>query len=130
MLFIKTKLDKSLIAGIGLIADQFIPKGTLIWRFEEGFDIRYESNYPDKLPEIAKEYFLSHAYNDPAVNKWVMCGDDAKYINHSDNPNVIVTEERFNGETLAVASRDIAVGEELTINYRSFDSDPFYGFNK
>jgi len=33
MFLVKTYLDKSKIRGIGLFADEFIPKGTLIWKF-------------------------------------------------------------------------------------------------
>ena len=36
MLLVKTKIKSSEIAGIGLFADEFIPKGTCTWRFRGG----------------------------------------------------------------------------------------------
>ncbi len=38
MLLVKTKIGQSNISGIGVFADEFIPKGTVIWRYQEGFD--------------------------------------------------------------------------------------------
>jgi SET domain-containing protein len=40
MLLVKTRLDRSQISGIGLYADEFIPKGTIIWRFTPGLDLK------------------------------------------------------------------------------------------
>ena len=39
MLLVKTKIGPSKIAGIGLFADEFIAKGTPVWKFEPGFDL-------------------------------------------------------------------------------------------
>ena len=44
-----------------------------------------------------------------------MCIDDARFMNHSADPN---THEK--GQS-SIASRDIAAGEELTCNYGNFD---------
>ena len=45
-----------------------------------------------------------------------LCGDHAKHMNHSDDPNLLDLETN-------VAARDIAAGEELTCNYYIFDLD-------
>jgi uncharacterized protein len=124
MLLIKTKIEASKISGTGLFANQFIPKGTKIWKFQPGFDLETEKNELDKLPEIAKKSFLKYAYFNSDTNKYILCFDDARFFNHSDNPNCI--EEKYSeeeGEGITVAARDIQKGEELTSNYREYDAD-------
>ena len=39
MLLVKTYLDKSLIHGVGVFADEFIKKGTLMWEFNPLIDV-------------------------------------------------------------------------------------------
>ena len=39
MLLVDARAGLSEIHGIGLIAQEFIPKGTCIWKFQEGFDL-------------------------------------------------------------------------------------------
>ena len=46
--------------------------------------------------------------------------DDARYMNHADDPNF-----GFLSENEAVALRDIAAGEELTCDYNAFFEDGF-----
>ncbi|MBI2056829.1 SET domain-containing protein [Candidatus Pacearchaeota archaeon] len=117
MLLVKTYLDKSKIQGIGLFADEFIPKGTLIWKFAPGFDFVLTKKDLDKLPEIAKVWVLHFGYYDANEGGYVICVDDARFFNHSENPN---TDNPPEGWT--VANKDIHKGEELTHNY--FDFDP------
>ena len=55
-----------------------------------------------------------HAYMaDGAI---CLCADNARHINHSDNPNVHVGDEN----AFDYALRDIAAGEEITENYLRF----------
>jgi hypothetical protein len=55
MLLVKTRLGQSLISGIGLFADQFIPKDTIIWKFTEGVDVKIPD---ERVAELEKEYPL------------------------------------------------------------------------
>ena len=48
-----------------------------------------------------------------------MNNDDARFYNHSNDPNTAWNEEQ-NAE---VAIRDIAVNEEITCDYREWDDD-------
>lgn len=124
MLLIKTKIEASKINGTGLFANQFVPAGTTIWKFQLGFDLKIDKSELDKLPEIAKESFLKYAYFNSTTNKYILCFDDARFFNHSDNPNCI-EEKAPDGEEegITVAARDIQQGEELTSNYRDYDAD-------
>lgn len=129
MLLVKTRIDKSPIAGIGLFADEFIPKGTYIWRFKTGFDIRVNEDYPDSLPGPAKAFFQTYAYQNPKTKKYVLCSDNSRFFNHSNTPNTHCVKDPEDEETADVAARDIEPGEELTVDYREFDTDPTYGFS-
>lgn len=130
MLLVKTKIASSPLAGIGLFADQFIPKGTYIWRFKKGFDLRFGNNYIDTLQEPSKSFFLTYAYQNPKTLNYVLCSDNARFFNHSDSPNTHCVEDPDDEDTADIASRDIQEGEELTVDYRKFDANPFYGFDK
>ncbi|MBM3261792.1 SET domain-containing protein [Candidatus Kaiserbacteria bacterium] len=129
MLLVKTKIKASPIAGTGLFADEFIPKGTFIWRFKKGFDMRVGKDYPDTLQEPAKSFFSTYAYQNPQTLHYVLCADDARFVNHSDNPNTHCTEDSDDEDSATIASRDIKEGEELTEDYREFDTNPFGGFD-
>ena len=89
MLLVKTKIGQSKINSIGLFADQFIEKGTTIWKFQQGFDLRVGKDELDNLSESAKAQFLKYAYLNPDTQKYILCFDDARFFNHSDEPNSI-----------------------------------------
>ena len=48
------------------------------------------------------------------------CGDNAKYVNHSETPNGITSPENYE---LEIAGVDINIGDEITSNYCSYDID-------
>jgi hypothetical protein len=58
-----------------------------------------------------------HAFVSIVDGTYVLCSDNAKFMNHSDEPNV-----DSGGVTEDVALRDIQPGEELTCDYRLFDA--------
>lgn len=113
---VKTYIDKSEIEGIGLFAGEFIPKGTLIWKFS-GLDTQYtEQQLKDlQLTELEKAYFKRYEFG-IGEDLYIFCSDDAKYCNHSDNPNTEGYPEQY-------ALRDINIGEEITCNYGWINDD-------
>lgn len=121
MILIKTKIGTSTLkgVGIGLFADQFIPKGTMTWKYHPKFDTAYTEEDVQNMSEPARKIFLHYAYYDIHQNKYILCFDDQRFINHSKEPNII-SETEFD-----VASRDIQPGEELFCDYRSFEKDYF-----
>ena len=59
---------------------------------------------------------LPQAYTDVVTGNFILCSDDAKYMNHSDTPNT-----RTEGHQ-TVATADIQPGQEITCNYFEFDA--------
>lgn len=120
MLLIKTKIGPSKIHGIGLFADQNIAKDTPIWKFQPGFDIKIDKSELKKLSNPARKAFLHYDYLNLQTKKHILCFDDARFFNHSDFPNVLALNSD-DEEGVDVAARDIQKGEEMTIDYKSYD---------
>jgi hypothetical protein len=114
---VKTRLDKSPIHGVGVYADEFIAKGTRTWEFTPGFDVVLTKEEVEKLPPLAQAEMSIHAFVSIVDGTYVLCSDNAKFMNHSDEPNI-----DSGGVTEDVALRDIQPGEELTCDYRLFDA--------
>ena len=121
MLLVDTELRSSPIHGIGVFSRQFIPAGTVVWTFTPGFDLEIDPPEVERLAPPARDQFLKYSYLDVLTGKYVLCFDDGRFFNHSDQPNVIdgVTPETAQS---SVAVKDIAPGEELTCDYRTFDA--------
>jgi SET domain-containing protein len=125
MLLVRTRLEKSAVHGIGLFADQFIPKGTTLWRFHPTVDTKHSL---DQLSEVAPpslEQLRRYTYREKYSGLYVLCGDDARFFNHAKNPNCIDVDDGQEGITVAV--RDIQPGEEMTCDYALFDLDLIEG---
>lgn len=115
MLIVKTKIGPSKIDGIGLFAVEDILKGTMIWKFDPKIDRLLSEEEIARLAEPLQERFHNYAFFDKKYCKYMFCGDDGRFFNHSDNPNC---DDGIDDVTIAL--RDIKEGEELTVNYRSF----------
>jgi len=122
MLLVKTRVDKSKIHGIGLFADQDIPKGTNVWTFVEGFDRVYTDAQYKKLPKAAQEFIQHYGYR--ADGEILLTVDHDCYTNHSDNANTVYRDGYM------VAKRAIKKGEEITSDYRIFDAELCAAFLK
>ncbi len=121
MLLVKTFLDKSTIHGIGLFAAERIRRGTVIWRLTPGVDVLLGPEQIEALPAASRWQIEKYTYLDRMLGRFVLCGDDARFFNHSDDPNCHDHPDAEGGFT--VAARDIAPGEELTSDYASFDAN-------
>lgn len=118
MLCVKTTIGPSKIAGIGLFADEPIAKGTAVWKFEPLLDLLLSKEEVSRLSGSAQQQFHNYAFFDKKYGKYMLCGDDGRFFNHSLTPNC---DERI--EDITIALRDIALGEELTVNYKDFYGD-------
>jgi uncharacterized protein len=90
-----------------------VPYGTIIWEFRAGFDLRLTEEDLRRLAPPAVEQVLKYSYIEGG--HYVLCTDDARFFNHAEHPNTDDTSGR------TIAARDIAAGEELTADYRTFD---------
>jgi SET domain-containing protein len=120
MLLIPTRIGPSNISGIGLFASEPIKKHTLVWKYFSKLDIKMSKEEIDAIPRIARDAFLHYCYHSVTTHNYILCFDDARFINHSDTPNLIDDPQEDGG---VLAARDICIDEELTSDYRIFDED-------
>ena len=120
MLLVKTYIAVSSVHGVGLFAAEPIPKATVIWRFDERIDRRFTKKEREDLPELTRTFLARFSYPEtPGSDVYLLDGDHARFMNHSDVPNT-------DCETDTIALRDIAAGEELLCNYNQFDPDKLW----
>jgi SET domain-containing protein len=122
MLLVPTRLAQSPLHGLGVFAVAPIQKGTPVWRFAPGLDMAFEVGIVDTLPQHVRQFFAHYGYLDRHVKRIVLCFDDARFVNHSDAPNLF-TDYVQDPYGLDVALRDIAAGEELTMDYGGFEEE-------
>jgi SET domain-containing protein len=123
MMMVKTRLAQSAIEGLGLFAQEDIPKGTVTWRFVPGFDQTFTAEDIANLPEPAHQEMLRYTYFHQRTGRYVACLDNARFMNHDDKPNTAGAYDHEADEGYDVATRDIKKGEELTCDYATFDAD-------
>lgn len=111
MLRINARKGPSRIHGFGLIAQEFIPAGSVIWEFVDGFDLRISPGQLASFSAATRLQVLQYAYRDPESRCYFLSSDDDRFTNHSASPNTVTFEHR----TIAVS--DIFAGEEITANY-------------
>lgn len=102
----KVIIKNSSIDGKGLFAITPIKAGEIAVRWTSA-KIISSSEY-EQLPQSEKHFI------DFQNGKIFLVGEPERYVNHSCDPNTIP------GNLCDIASRDIAVGEEITTDYRNF----------
>jgi SET domain-containing protein len=112
MLTIKTLVKTSPIAWLWVFADENILKGSIIWEYNPNLDKKLTKTQFKKLSSKIQSYVYY------AQDEWgyILCGDNAKFTNHSTNPNT----QKLN-ETQTIATKDILINEEITEDYYYFD---------
>lgn len=88
-----------------------------MWEFTDGVDWRMQPAELQAFPEPFQAYLRHYVYRD-GDGSYVLCGDNAKFMNHDDTPNCSDEDPRY-----TVVSRAVQAGEELTCNYLEFDED-------
>ena len=73
------------------------------------------------MPPAFQLFLAQYASKDAGRDRYVYCSDNARFINHARSPNL--THNRPSGADLIFANKDIAAGEELTLDYQYVD-DP------
>lgn len=122
MLLVQAYLKDSAIHGMGCFAGQDIAAGAVVWRFDAGLDVVIAATALAELPPEIASFLRIYTYGqgEGTDKTYILCGDHARHMNHSDDPNVI---EATDGSAINYAARAIFAGEELTCNYFAFDSD-------
>lgn len=115
--YIKTAYRDQKPIGFGLFAAEPIKKDTIIWKLDQELDVVLDKkDWPEPINSFLKTYAYREGY------RIILCSDNARYINHSFEPNLIDWVDQ-NGSWTA-ANKDIQQDEELTSNYKNFDDDP------
>ena len=114
MMLVPNYLDKSPIHGVGIFAQNDIPKGTPIWEFTPGFDQVFSEAQLDGLRPLEREAVLFYCYVEQGLNHIVLCCDNARHFNYADDPNCGPSSHSVQGYVSTIALRDIAACEELT----------------
>lgn len=110
------RVMNSAIHGTGVFAKRKIKRGTLIIEYvgerisEEEANERYDDE------SMTHHHTFLFAVEEDVVIDAGVDGNDARFINHSCDPNceAFIDEDRIFIEAI----RDIAVGEELTYDYQ------------
>lgn len=116
MLLIHATAGPSAIDGRGLFAREPIAAGTLIWRLEPEFDVVMTRRQIEKLSPAAAGQVRRYIYIDIETGLYILCSDDARFMNHSDCPNTQTSGQC----TWALVA--IPPGTELTADYAEFDA--------
>jgi SET domain-containing protein len=99
-----------------LLAERRIRSGTRLIEYagERLTPAESDARYPENDPTVRHHTFL-FAIDDDVVIDAAVCGNEARWINHSCDPNcdAAVEDKRIWIETI----RDIERGEELTYDY-------------
>jgi SET domain-containing protein len=74
-----------------------------------------EEDEINKLSESSQEQIYSYAYLDVYYKKYLLCGDDGRFFNHSKENNC---DDSIPNQTITL--KDILIGEELTVDYTKF----------
>ena len=109
------EIRASPIQGLGAFATRAIPAGTRLIEYagERLTPAQADARYPD-VPGERHHTFL-FAIDDEVVIDAAVAGNDARFINHSCDPNcdAVIDDGRIWIETV----RDVAPGEELAYDY-------------
>lgn len=120
MLLVPVQLAPSPVHGLGVFAAIPIPRGTPVWRFTPGFDLDLDPSLLDTLTADQRAVMLHFGYIDSRLRRFILCADNTRFMNHSSSPN-LAPDFSLEPHGVDIAVRDIAMGEELTVNYALVD---------
>jgi hypothetical protein len=118
MFLIRTRVGPSAIHGTGVFADEPVAPGQSVWRYDPVFDRTFSQEDYEAAAPAVRAYLNMYAYRALELgHAWVLPGDHARFLNHSDHPNT--TEHHFESR----GRTTIAFGEEITCDYGTFCAD-------
>ena len=96
--------------GYGVFATQDIPVGTITWVRDE-LDRAFKSSEVESMNKANRENLLKYTYRN-RHGDYFFCWDLTRYVNHSYEPNSMLTSMDFE-----IAIKNITKGDELTNDY-------------
>ena len=115
MMMVATELRSSPIHGIGTFLLEDVKCGGLIWRFDSRIDRVFADEELNHMPDSLREFLSVYSTYHEQSGLWVLCGDNGRHFNHSDEPNTKSLGVGFGDD---IAAEDLAAGTELTTDYR------------
>ena len=117
------KVARSPIAGRGVFATRRIPKGTRIieYRGERITGEEADERYDDDAMDVHHTFLF--IVDDETIVDAAVGGNEARFINHSCDPNCEAAVE--DGRIWVTAIKDIAPGTELAYDYAYERAGPF-----
>jgi len=73
------------------------------------------------MQQFQRDFITRYSYLSMYSGNYIFSIDDSRFTNHSKNLNNIDTVDCDGSEPCGVANRDIHAGEELLVNYLTFD---------
>lgn len=116
MMMVETELRPSPIHGLGVFLVEDVRAGEVIWRFDSRIDRVLSKAEVAELPARLQAFLTTYSTLHAELGLWVLCGDNGRHFNHSDNPNTLSLGIAFGDDVAAV---DMAAGTELTSDYRT-----------
>lgn len=114
MLMVETELRPSRIHGIGAFLLQDVKAGDLIWRFDSRIDRIFSNAELGTMPERLRSFLAMYSTFHEESGLWVLCGDNGRHFNHSDQANTVSLGPAFGDD---IAATDLGAGTELTTDY-------------
>jgi hypothetical protein len=129
-----TEARPSPIHGLGIFAKTDIPAGAVWWRAAPGDVLLINKGQYNALKRSVHssvsaqllDAIHTYSYYSAAEDALILILDNARYTNHSAQPNSGVSPEP--GVIGSIALRDIRAGEDIVEDYTSFDHCPWEGF--
>jgi hypothetical protein len=116
MMMVDTELKPSAIHGLGVFTTEPVKAGQLIWRFDSRIDRVFSDAELREMPQRLQHYLRTYSTLHEGLKLWVLCGDNGRHFNHSDDPNTRSLGIAFGDD---IAGTDLPAGAELTSDYRT-----------
>lgn len=131
-----TEVRNSPVHGLGIFAKTNIPKGTIWWQarpcdvllIEQDQFETLKTSHHSPVSKALLEAIYTYSYYSAEDDALILILDQARYTNHSFQPNSDVIPEP--GIIGSITLRDIKAGEEILEDYSEFDHCPWRGFAK
>lgn len=132
--FIEVK--ESPVHGFGAFAKRDIPKGTVWWKGEIEHNVlllnkaQYQNFQLSARNPIKAEFekmVAIYSYYSAKLDALIICLDNARYVNHSAEPNSGSGPDQDPLQSIAL--RDIKKGEEILEDYHGYDVCPWFAEN-